>query len=228
MSDPQLECHTNYTYWVASPRVSCPSGATTRIGSGDSGNTLNTMTSTPRENTALVQGFLTDYVARGDTDAVEVFLAEDPVEHDLVFGDIRDCETVAPLGWRVLAGADVSIDIETLVATDEEVAVRAVVSGTHRESLVDLAPTGAAFEIDYAWFCRIDGGRISEICSLPDGLGLMTRRHTPRRRSEPFANRFDRPSITMIPTTTNLLDVSSTERSHSDTATPEVSNVDGA
>lgn len=63
--------------------------------------------------------------------------------------------------------------IEDTVATDDQVAVRATVTGTHRESLMDLAPTGRLFEIAYVWFCRIEDGRIAEIHSLPDGLGLM-------------------------------------------------------
>jgi predicted ester cyclase len=59
------------------------------------------------------------------------------------------------------------------VATDDQVDVRATVSGTHSEPLMGLAPTGRSFEIDYVWFCRIEEGQIAEIWSLPDGLGVM-------------------------------------------------------
>lgn len=61
----------------------------------------------------------------------------------------------------------------TDVVADERVAVRATVTGTHRESLVDLAPNGASFEIGYVWFGRIENGQIAEMWSLPDGLGLL-------------------------------------------------------
>ena len=133
------------------------------------------MVATPRENAALVRGFLTDVVSGGDTDAVSAFLAEAAVDHNLVFGADRDRgrEAVTALGWRVLAAADIDLDIEAVVATDDLVAVRGTVAGTHRESLMDLAPTGRSFEIAYAWFFRIEEGRIVEIHSLPDGLGLM-------------------------------------------------------
>lgn len=130
------------------------------------------MAATPRENAALVRRFLTNVVAGGDTDAVSVFLTEDVGNHNLVFGD-GSREGATALGWRVLAGTDVTIDIEDVVASEERVAVRGMVSGSHRESLMDLAPTGASFEIACVWFCRIDDGRIADICSLPDGLGLM-------------------------------------------------------
>jgi len=131
------------------------------------------MMTTPQENAALVGRFLSDVVAGGDTAAVDIFLAEDVTDHNLVFENSPDQEELIALGWRVLAAADVEVDIKDVIATGDGVAVRATVSGIHRESLIDLAPTGRSFEIAYVWFCRIVHGRIAEIWSLPDGLGLM-------------------------------------------------------
>jgi len=131
------------------------------------------MQNTPEENAALVRRFLTDVVAGGDTAAVDVLLTEESTDHNLVFGEQQGHDAVTTLGWRVLAGADVGIEVDSVVATHERVAVRATVTGTHTESLMELAPTGVSFEIDYAWFCRLHDGRIAEIWSLPDGLGLL-------------------------------------------------------
>lgn len=131
------------------------------------------MAATAQENAALVRRFLTNVVAGGDTDAVSMFLIEDVVDHSLVFDEETEREGMMALGWRVLASADVTIDISDVVAADDRVAVRATVSGRHGESLMDLAPTGESFTIAYVWFCRIDDGLISEIWSFPDGLGLM-------------------------------------------------------
>lgn len=131
------------------------------------------MATTPQENASLVRRFLTDVVAGGDAEALEAFFTEDAAHRDLAFGGASEREDVTALGWRLLAAADVEVDIEDLVATDERVAVRATVTGTHRESLVDLAPNGASFEIAYVWFGRIENGQIAEMWSLPDGLGLL-------------------------------------------------------
>lgn len=131
------------------------------------------MGTTPRENAALVRRFLTDVVIGGDIEAVDGFLTADVTDHNLVFEGTQGSETVTALGWRVLSAADVEIALEDVVATHDRVAVRATVTGTHRESLMDLAPTGRSFEIPYAWFCRLDDQRIAEIHSLPDGLGLL-------------------------------------------------------
>lgn len=131
------------------------------------------MAGTPQENAALVRRFLTNVVAGGDTDAVSIFLADDVVDHNLVFEDAQGRGGVPALGWQVLAAADVDVEIAEIVAAEQQVAVRGIVTGIHRESLMDLAPTGASFEIDYVWFCHIDDGQIAAIHSLPDGLGLM-------------------------------------------------------
>jgi len=133
----------------------------------------DTMRNTPEENAALVRRFLTDVVAGGDTAAADIFLTEDSTDHDLVFGERQGRDAVTTLSWRILAGADVGVEIDEVVATHERVAVRATVTGTHTEPLLELAPTGVSFEIDSAWFCRLRDGRIAEIRSLPDGLGLL-------------------------------------------------------
>ncbi|MFB6177550.1 MAG: ester cyclase, partial [Halobaculum sp.] len=127
----------------------------------------------PRENAALVRRFLTDVVACGDTKAVAECLTTGVVDHHLAFGTVESRETVAGLGWHALGSADVDVHIEDVVASDDRVAVRGRVTGTHRESLMDLAPTGRSFEIACTWFCRIENDRIAEIWSLPDGLELL-------------------------------------------------------
>lgn len=131
------------------------------------------MDSTPRENAALVRTFLTDIIAGGDTDALGIFVADDAVDHHPSVGMLPGVETASPGCSHVLAAADIDVTIDAIVAAEEKVAIRGTVTGIHRESLVDLVPTGRSFEIPVAWFCRIEDGRIAEMWSLPDGLELM-------------------------------------------------------
>lgn len=131
------------------------------------------MTSAPTETAALVRQILTAVVAGGDTDAVEMFLTEDVDGQNLVFGDRQRQEAITALGRRVLVGADVTFEVEDIVATDDRIAVRTTVIGTHCESVPDVAPAKESFELACAWFCWIDDGQITELWSLPDGLGLM-------------------------------------------------------
>ena len=128
---------------------------------------------TPKENTALVRRFLTDVVAGDDLDALDAFVTDDVVDHNLVFGTRRDRKPVARGRAMLAAVADIDVSIDELIAEGDTVAVRATVSGRHEGPLLDLAATGAPVEIAYVWFYRIDDGRIAEVWSLPDGLGLV-------------------------------------------------------
>lgn len=132
------------------------------------------MTTTPQENTALVRRFLTDVVAGSDRDALDAFVTDDVVDHNLVFGDGQQCGTVDVLGQSPLAAiSDVELDIEDIVAAGDTVAVRATVRGRYERSLLDLAPSGGSIDIAYVWFYRIEDGQIAEVWSFPDGLGLV-------------------------------------------------------
>lgn len=151
--------------------MECPIPATDRSWPRRDQDT--TMASPPEKNAALVQQFLTAVVAGEDTDSVNAFLTDDVDGRNLVFDDEQGQQSVIALGERVLAGANVAVAVEDVVATDDHVAVRATVTGTCCKSPVDGIPTGESFVIACAWFCRIENGQIAEIWSLPDGLGLM-------------------------------------------------------
>lgn len=116
------------------------------------------MTTTADENAALVRRFLADVVANDDRPASNAFLAEGARIHDLVFAGSHR-------GWPT-AGDDLAVDVRTVVATGDHVAVRGYVRG--RSAAVD-----GRYEVAGAWFCRIEDGRIAELWSLPDGLGLL-------------------------------------------------------
>lgn len=131
------------------------------------------METTQQENAALVRRFLVDVVAGGDTDVVDDFVASDLEDRNLVFEAAGNTEPTVSLGWRMLAAATVDVDVEELVAAEDTVAVLATVSGVHEGSLVEIGATGSSFEIAYVWFCRVENGRIAEIRSFPDGLGLL-------------------------------------------------------
>lgn len=65
-----------------------------------------------------------------------MFVTEDIVDRNLVLdADQARTHEVTTLGWRVLAGTDIEIGIEQVVASSEQVAVRATATGTQCESL---------------------------------------------------------------------------------------------
>lgn len=169
MSDFYLECHPNNTYRVSTPAIRLAPGPGTRPGDP----TGQLMESTARDNAALVREFLTEVLAGGDIDALDIFLSDSAIEHQPVLEKESALDPTQPSVWRVLAGADVDITLEHVVAEQDMVAVRGTVRGAHSASLVDATANGRTFEISCAWFCRIREGRIAEIWSLPDGRALQ-------------------------------------------------------
>lgn len=124
------------------------------------------MQPSPRDNAALVRQFLTEVVAGGDTDALDVFLDEG-ARHRCVTptGSAPDAGTADPI--LVLSAADVDVEVDRLVAQDDRVALRGTLAGVYRSSFVDPVASGASFEVPFAWFCRVEDGSIVAIWSLP-------------------------------------------------------------
>lgn len=129
------------------------------------------MESTPEKNGALVREFLTEVLAGGDLEALDIFLTDSAVGHQPALEEAEPSSARHTI-CGVLGAADVDITIEDLVADGDTVAVRGTVTGTHQASLIDVTSTGRTFQIAYAWFCRIEDGRIAEIWSLPDRRAL--------------------------------------------------------
>lgn len=125
------------------------------------------------ENASLVRRFLTDVVADGDRGGLEAFVSENVTFRDLTVGDGVGVAGMSSLGRGMLAGADVDVEVVQTVAEDDLVAVRTRVSGTIGGLPVEFGSSGGSFEIPYVAFYRIADGRIIEVWSLHDGLGLV-------------------------------------------------------
>lgn len=113
---------------------------------------------TPEENAALTRRYLADVVAANEPQARTAFLAEDARVHDLGVGQ-------SDVGWPV-PGEVSAVDVADVIATEDRVAARGTVRGRS-------AHDGTRYAVAAAWFCHVEDGRIAELWSLPDGLGLV-------------------------------------------------------
>lgn len=129
------------------------------------------MTPSSRESAALARRFLTDVVAGGDDAAARAFMADDATVHDLVFGTRPGAASVTARIRPPFVGPELDIDVADLVATADRVAVRGALTGVPPETGTDGPPVGRV-AMDHGWFCRVEAGRIAELCR-PDGLGLL-------------------------------------------------------
>lgn len=131
------------------------------------------MVSTQEENAALVEQFLTTVVAGSDTDALDIFLTEETGDQRSVGDRGLECGMAASTYWSALAAADIDIAIDTIVASDEAVAVYGTVTEPYRELVPDGRPSVRSVELSIAWFCWIENGCIVSTWSVPNGRWLV-------------------------------------------------------
>jgi predicted ester cyclase len=70
--------------------------------------------------------------------------------------------------------SDIDVSIETVLASEDLVAVRSVTSGTHTGELLGVQGTGNRVQFRAADFHRIEDGKIVESWHLEDYFGIAT------------------------------------------------------
>jgi predicted ester cyclase len=76
---------------------------------------------------------------------------------------------------NVLVGAfpDLHVEIEDLIAEDDQVVARLSFSGTHRGDFRGIAPTGRPITFSAIRIYRLSSGKIVETWAVQDALGLL-------------------------------------------------------
>lgn len=136
-------------------------------------------TPTERENVAVVRRFNTglnahDLTVFDDLTSGEVtthFLGAGPeeltwvVDHPDAF---REYHTT-----MLEAIPDFEGSIEDIIADEDRVLVRATVRGTLQKEYRSMPPTGRSFEVPAVYMYRLENGRIAEMWSLTNTLGML-------------------------------------------------------
>lgn len=141
-------------------------------------DTVESDLETGEEYGQLVADFLTAFVA-GDGAAIGEVITDDCVIHQVRWPlDTAGREAiVADTNGRAGAFTDVEIDVESVVAEGDRVAVYTTARGRNVGALAvgdrEVAPTGNSFEIPQFAHYRIENGRIAESWVLADALGLV-------------------------------------------------------
>lgn len=116
-----------------------------------------------------------DAVNSGDFDAFERLVAADSVDHDPAPG-----QGPGPDGYRAMftelrsAFPDLHIEVEHLVATDDEVAFAYRMTGTQQGLLRGFPASGKTVSIRGMQISRFDGGKLVERWGSSDELGMLT------------------------------------------------------
>jgi len=126
-------------------------------------------------NAALARRYFEEVWNRGNVDALDELLAPNYVNHT----PSTPNPPPGPQGLKPIVRAirqafpDLHYEIKDVIATPDSVAIRVVMTGTHRGDLFGVAPTGRTIKVDQVNIEHIERGRIVEHWRVTDELSLM-------------------------------------------------------
>lgn len=126
-----------------------------------------------QENIATQTAF-GEAVNTGRLDALDALVAPDSVDHDPAPG-----QGPGPEGFKAMftdlrrAFPDLRVEVEHLVATDDELAFAYTISGTHRGELNGKAATGRRVSYRAVQISRFENGKLVERWGSSDELGML-------------------------------------------------------
>jgi steroid delta-isomerase-like uncharacterized protein len=97
------------------------------------------------------------------------------IRHDLTstFGERRGQGGTVDFFQSVIAGIpDMQMNIKDIFATENRVALRYTLTGTHQGEYRGIPATGKKLEINAIHLYRIEGDKIAEQWALPDVAGI--------------------------------------------------------
>jgi steroid delta-isomerase-like uncharacterized protein len=114
-------------------------------------------------------------VVSGDLDAFEQIVAAEAVDHDPAPG-----QGPGPEGYKAMFGdlraafPDLHVEVEHLLATDDELAFAYTITGTHLGALMGHPPTGRTVSYRGMQISRFDSdGKLVERWGSSDELGML-------------------------------------------------------
>ena len=135
-------------------------------------------TTTAEQNKDLVKRDIEEVWNEGNYDLADELYAEDFVHHDPAYpGEIRGPEAQKEFVqmYNTAFPGDPSITIEELVAEGDLVVLRWTGHGVHEGPFMGVEPTHEEFEITGLSMARIEDGKIAELWSNYDALGMLSR-----------------------------------------------------
>lgn len=114
-------------------------------------------------------------VNTGNLDAFDDLVAPDSVDHDPAPGQVA-----GPDGFKALftdmrtAFPDLHVDVQTLVADDDQVAFAYTLTGTHQGPFQGHDATGKSIAVRGVQISKFADGKMTERWGSTDEVGIMT------------------------------------------------------
>lgn len=129
---------------------------------------------TTRETNTAAQQHLGELINSGDIDRIDEVFATDVLDHDRA-PDQGDGVEGTKGFFRSLASAfpDAQLEVDQLVADDDNVVIAYRLSGTHQGDFQGVPATGKRVEVRGVQIGRFEDGKIVERWGATDELGIL-------------------------------------------------------
>ncbi|MFS4091929.1 ester cyclase [Streptomyces sp. AF1A] len=128
-----------------------------------------------QQTNIAAQTAFAEAVVTGNLDTLDEIVAPDSVDHDPAPG-----QGPGPEGYKAMFGElrtafpDLQVEVEHLMATDDELAFAYTITGTHRGPLLGRPATGKKVKYRGMQISRFDGdGKLVERWGSSDELGML-------------------------------------------------------
>ena len=123
------------------------------------------------ENKALARRFFEEVWNQADESAIDRYIAADAAGNDPDFGAGKEAFRAQWKKWHA-AFPDLHFAVEDVIAEDDKVVTRWVLTGTHKGEFQGIPPTGKSIRVNGMSLDRLAGGKIQEGFDGWDALGL--------------------------------------------------------
>ena len=124
----------------------------------------------------IARGFVADVFNGGNAERAREYFTPDVAWHGGALGTVNGVDTIVPiLGGFIGALDDIDAEVQDVIASDDLVAVRLVVSAVHTGNLLGVPASGNRIRWDAVDIYRInDDGKISEQWAFEDLAAILS------------------------------------------------------
>lgn len=129
---------------------------------------------TKADNIAMQERWGEEVAGKGNVDVLDEILAPDFVDHDPAPDQGPGIDGLKDF-FRTFRTAfpDLEPTVDEMVATDDHVAIRYTLRGTHDGDFMGIAPTGKRIEAAAMQIARFEDGAVKERWGITDQLGIL-------------------------------------------------------
>lgn len=129
---------------------------------------------TKEANIAATERWGAEVASAGRCEVLDEILAPNFVDHDAAPDQGPGIEGLKGFFQKMRSAfPDLKANPVELIATDDHVAMRYTLSGTHKGHFQGVAPTGKSFEVAALQLARFENGQCVERWGSTDELGMM-------------------------------------------------------